>query len=101
MAADGSRTIEFYWTCNGACGLAGSAHWQANGDTLIAKDVNADGWGIEARMSTGRVASTRGLSSPVTVKKTGDLTEGNWYNIQLCLVKGSDESCSDGWSVHA
>ncbi|MFJ8828204.1 hypothetical protein ACIREE_41615 [Streptomyces sp. NPDC102467] len=97
-AADGSRTIKYYTNSSSPAGVG---QWQANGDTLIAKDLAADGFGFEARLSTGRVASTRGLNSPVTVKKTGDLPEGNWYTLQLCRVKGTNSYCSGAYSVHA
>ncbi|MEU6270949.1 hypothetical protein ABZ871_00760 [Streptomyces populi] len=61
---------------NGSGSTVGSGAWAADpgrlgssaGDTLIANDTLKDGYGIEARLSTGRIASTRSpaaTSSPV------------------------------------
>ncbi|MER5746515.1 hypothetical protein ABT097_24975 [Streptomyces sp. NPDC002225] len=86
---------------------AGSAEWRADprgslpGDALIATDVLGDGYGIEARLSNGRVASTRGHSAPYTVTKTGDVPETNSYTMRLCVVKGTYEKCSSSINVHA
>ncbi|MGX9890250.1 hypothetical protein [Streptomyces sp. NPDC002276] len=67
---------------------AGYAAWQADGDTLIAYDGLGDGYGIVAHLSDGREASTAGLSSPVTVKKGGNLPENHTYQMWVCVVKG-------------
>ncbi|MFD3540408.1 hypothetical protein ACFWUQ_13030 [Streptomyces sp. NPDC058662] len=86
---------------------AGYASWRQDpdgslpGDALTASDTLPDGYGIEARLSTGRVASTRGQDSPYTVTKTGDLPEGNSYTMRLCVVKGDWEKCSNSWGVKA
>jgi hypothetical protein len=72
---------------------AGYVEWRGNGDLLIAHDRLADGYGIEAHLSTGRVASTAGQSSPVTVEKPGNLTENRSYEMWVCVVKGSFERC--------
>ncbi|MER5499035.1 hypothetical protein ABT096_17835 [Streptomyces sp. NPDC002561] len=86
---------------------AGTAEWRADpsgsqpGDALTATDVLGDGYGMEAHLSNGRVASTRGQSAPYSVTKTGDLPEGNKYTMKLCIVKGSYEKCSSWVGVHA
>jgi hypothetical protein len=70
------------------------------GDAIIAFDTTADGLGVEARLSTGRVASTRGHDSPYSSGwKTGNLPEDNFYKTRACLVKGSWEACTAWWSV--
>lgn len=94
---------------------AGSAIWSQDpggdingdgkedpGDALIAYDALADGMGIEARLDTGRIASTRGHGSPYwSPWKTGNLGEGTAHRMKVCLVKGDWESCSDWYTVHA
>ncbi|MFD3540409.1 hypothetical protein ACFWUQ_13035 [Streptomyces sp. NPDC058662] len=86
---------------------AGSVSWQQDpsggfpGDALTARDELRDGYGIEARLSTGRVASTRGHDSPYTVTKTGNLPEGNTYTMRVCVVKGDWEKCSQATQVKA
>ncbi|MFI0814301.1 hypothetical protein ACH4TX_08800 [Streptomyces sp. NPDC021098] len=72
------------------------------GDALIAYDGAADGLGIEARLDTGRVASTRGHGSPYwSAWKTGNLAEGARHTMKVCLVKGDWESCLSPVSVTA
>lgn len=72
------------------------------GDAIIAYDGAPDGWGIETRLSTGRVASTRGHSSPYwSPWATGNLPEGNTYTMRVCLVRGTSESCSSAVTVTA
>lgn len=52
----------------------GFARWNADpqpapdipGDSLVAKDTRSDGRGIEAELSPGRGASTRGRKAPST-----------------------------------
>ncbi|MCL7382443.1 hypothetical protein [Streptomyces sp. 35G-GA-8] len=86
---------------------AGNGWWRADpiggstGDTLIADDVLPDGYGIEAHLSTGRVASTAGHSSPYSKEVSGNLTEGNTYQIWVCVVKGSFSKCSSKFNVKA
>lgn len=72
------------------------------GDALIAYDGAADGLGVEARLDTGRVASTRGHGSPYWSDwKTGNLAEGSKHSMKVCLVKGDWESCLSAVSVTA
>jgi len=83
---------------------AGYVNWNADpegndpGDALRAKDVAADGWGVEGTVSEPgwlvREASTRGHSSPYTTPwQTGNLIEGTPYSLTVCLVKGSEQVC--------
>jgi hypothetical protein len=70
------------------------------GDAMIAFDTTADGLGVEGRLSTGRVASTRGHNSPYSSGwKTGNLPEGTFYKMKACLVKGDWEACTASFSV--
>ncbi|MFE0872884.1 hypothetical protein [Streptomyces rochei] len=71
----------------------GYAYWQADGDKLIANDSYADGKRIEAHLSTGRVATTKGHASPYTATATGNLPEGKSYQMWVCVV-GSSSDCS-------
>ncbi|MFD5558859.1 hypothetical protein ACFWIA_34175 [Streptomyces sp. NPDC127068] len=86
---------------------AGYAEWRADpsggapGDALTARDVLPDGYGIEAHLSNGRVATTRGHGSPYSVTETGNLTEGSTYTMKLCVVKGSYSKCSIGVTARA
>ncbi|MGA5503270.1 hypothetical protein [Streptomyces umbrinus] len=88
---------------------AGTIQWWADpdaeagtpGDTLVATDSLTDGYGIEAHLSTGRVASTEGHSAPYTVQDGGNLTEGNKYTMWVCVVKGTFSKCSGKVSVTA
>ncbi|MFI6060651.1 hypothetical protein [Streptomyces sp. NPDC051286] len=61
----------------------------------MAYDGLADGLGIHAYLSDGRMASTAGHSSPYySAWVTGNLPEGNWYTMTVCTEKGgSDISC--------
>ncbi len=93
-------------TINGA--YAGQGWWSADpggdingdgradpGDALSATDEVADGWGVEAHLSTGRVASTRGHSSPYwSPWVTGNLPEDTYYLMWVCVVRGSAQQCS-------
>jgi hypothetical protein len=68
---------------------------QDPGDAIIAFDETADGWGIEASLNTGRVATTRGHDSPYSSGwKSGNLPEDTWYDMYVCLVKGTTEHCT-------
>jgi hypothetical protein len=70
------------------------------GDAIIAIDDTADGFGVETRLSTGRIATTRGHDSPYTSPwKTGDLPEGNTYTVRVCVVKSTFEACSSAFAV--
>ncbi|WP_338702616.1 hypothetical protein V2W30_35035 [Streptomyces sp. Q6] len=88
---------------------AGYGAWAADpgdlgfstGDTLVASDQLADGYGIEVTLSTGRVASSRGYSAPYTDIATGNLAEGATYTMKVCLVKGTFSDCRTGVDVHA
>ncbi|MFE0358044.1 hypothetical protein ACFW2K_33505 [Streptomyces nigra] len=90
---------------NGA--YAGSANWFEDpeagwdGDLLTAYDAAADGYGIEAHLSTGRIATTAGHNSPYTDKASGDLPEGNTYTMWVCAVKSGFSKCSSQYSVTA
>ncbi|WP_149824754.1 hypothetical protein [Streptomyces tailanensis] len=94
---DGSVNVTVY---NGSR-VAGFGAWardpgdlgSATGDTLIANDQLADGYGIEARLDTGRVATTRGHESPYTDRVTGDLREDVTHYITVCVVQGSFSKC--------
>ncbi|UUU32480.1 hypothetical protein JIX56_22670 [Streptomyces sp. CA-210063] len=99
----GDRTISIY--ADGV--FAGSGEWQKDpsgsntGDTLVAWDPVADGYGIEAHLSTGRIATTRGHNSPYEVKVSGNLPEGNKYTMWVCLVRGDYRGCTSKYSVTA
>ena len=86
---------------------AGSASWVADpvansaGDTLAAYDGLPDGYAIEAHLSTGRVASTRGHNSPYFIEKSGNLPEGNSYTMWVCVVKDDYRYCSGSYGVRA
>lgn len=86
---------------------AGYAYWWQDpyldypGDTLVANDSLADGWGIRAHLSTGRVASTAGHNSPYEDWASGDLGEGNRYTMWVCAVKGDTAICSNRYEVTA
>ncbi|MEG3628908.1 hypothetical protein [Streptomyces poriticola] len=86
---------------------AGYANWFADpqagwpGDLITAYDSKSDGYGIEAHLSNGRVASTRGHNAPYTDKASGNLPEGKSYKMWVCLVKGSWSSCSSKITVTA
>ncbi|MGW0086905.1 hypothetical protein [Streptomyces sp. NPDC003393] len=103
--ADGSVSVTVY---NGSK-VAGKAAWAANpgdlgistGDTLVVSDVLADGYGIEAHLSDGRTATTRGKASPYTAKKSGNLPEDGTYYMSVCMVKGSYSDCLDTWTVRS
>ncbi|MEW2490647.1 hypothetical protein [Streptomyces sp. NPDC048411] len=84
-----------------APGGAGEAIWSQDpyngdpGDALMAYDGLADGLGIHAYLSDGRMASTAGHSSPYySGWVTGDLPEDHWYTMKVCTEKGgSNISC--------
>lgn len=86
---------------------AGYATWSQDpcdgdpGDALAASDVNPDGYGINAHLSTGRKATTAGHNSPYTSPwKTGDLPEDQTYVMWACAEKGGVEyACTDGTYV--
>ncbi|MEU8698596.1 hypothetical protein AB0C61_13140 [Streptomyces sp. NPDC048680] len=102
---DGSARVEVF--NNGD--FAGHGSWAANpgsfgsstGDTLIAYDGLADGYGIEATLNDGRKATSRGHSSPYTDTTTGNLDEGATRTLKVCLVKGTFSKCRTGVGVHA
>lgn len=80
---------------------AGSAIWETDGDAISASDELPDGYGIEAHLSTGRIASTRGMASPAYVRKTGDLLENTRYTMWVCVVKASFSKCSSAIPVYS
>jgi hypothetical protein len=88
----------------------GYAFWNADpdaaldwpGDAMLASDIDSDGWGIQAQLSTGRLATTRGHAAPYTSPwATGNLTEGKTYYMSVCLVQGDDAKCSGDYAVVA
>jgi hypothetical protein len=86
---------------------AGTVEWRQDpsngrpGDALTARDLLPDGYGIEGRLSTGRVASTRGHDSPDSETATGNLPEGNASTMRARVVRGTFERCSAGYTVSA
>lgn len=109
---DNYTWINLYW--NGV--YAGQVVWSENpdnydfdgngnqdpGDAIIAFDDTADGLGVEARLSTGRIASTRGHNSPYSSGwKGGDLPENHSYGLRGCLVQGDWEACTDSVGVQS
>ncbi|MET8023631.1 hypothetical protein [Streptomyces avermitilis] len=97
-ATNGDFAISAYKT---AGGVVGSGYWKKNGDALIVMDDSTDGYSLEAHLSTGRVASTRGHTAPYTETVKGDLTEGKWYTMYLCVVKDTFSDCSSSYWVQA
>lgn len=89
--------------------LAGGAWWSRNptngdpGDALAAQDLLADGYSIDAQLSTGRVATTSGHDAPyVSPWKTGDLPENQEYFMRACLEKGdADQLCTAYYAVYS
>ncbi len=73
------------------------------GDALKAGDEYADGYGIHAYLSTGRMASTAGHSSPYESPwVTGNLPEDTAYGMNACLEKGGvDYACTAGITVYS
>lgn len=102
---DGSVSVTIY---NGGK-VAGNAVWAANpgdlgsstGDTLSVTDLLADGYGVQAHLTDGRTATTRGHSSPYTDTKTGNLPEDSTYYMTVCMVKGTYSHCFDPWTVRS
>lgn len=76
------------------------------GDSILACDWFADGWGIETQLDvnpgsswdTDRSVNTRGQSSPYCSDwKSGNLGENTPVAIRVCLVKsGNSPICSPG-----
>ncbi|MCX4403818.1 hypothetical protein OG840_19075 [Streptomyces sp. NBC_01764] len=78
--------------------VVGGTEWQANGDTLVAKDIRSDGYRIEAYLGTSpvRKASTAGHNAPYAAKVGGNLPENRIYTYWACVAKsGSSLICSD------
>ncbi|MEU0008122.1 hypothetical protein ABZ079_28640 [Streptomyces sp. NPDC006314] len=106
MDPDGSYTITIH---NSSGKVIGYARWNADpqpapdipGDALIAKDVYADGLGIEAELSNGRIASTRGHDSPYMKIVPGNLPEGKAYKLRGCIVTSTYRECSPWHDVRA
>ncbi|MEU9179988.1 hypothetical protein AB0C90_24660 [Streptomyces sp. NPDC048550] len=107
MSADGSYTINIMSPTDGH--NMGFARWNADpqpapnipGDSLIAKDISPDGWAVEAELSTGRIASTRGHKAIYMTVASGNLPEGHPYKLRGCVVKGSERKCTPWHAVHA
>ncbi|MEV0986535.1 hypothetical protein [Streptomyces sp. NPDC049949] len=107
MSADGSYTINIMSPRDGH--EMGFARWNADpqpapnipGDSLVAKDISPDGWAVEAELSTGRVASTRGHKAIYIAVASGNLPEGHPYKLRGCIVKGSERKCTPWHAVHA
>ncbi|MEU3459289.1 hypothetical protein ABZ721_04945 [Streptomyces sp. NPDC006733] len=107
MESDGSYTMNLISPRDGH--NMGFARWNADpqpapdipGDSLIAKDISPDGWSVEAELSTGRLASTRGHKAIYQKVVSGNLPEGNKYKLRGCIVKGSERTCTQWVSVHA
>ncbi|WP_051781858.1 MULTISPECIES: hypothetical protein [unclassified Streptomyces] len=107
MEPDGSFTMNLVSPRDGHD--MGFARWNADpqpapdipGDSLIAKDISPDGWAVEAELSTGRIASTRGHKAIYTKVVSGNLPEGHAYKLRGCIVKGSERTCTGWVSVHA
>ncbi|WP_370413354.1 hypothetical protein [Streptomyces fradiae] len=107
MASDGSLTIHISSPRDGHD--MGFVRWNADpqpapnipGDSLIAKDISPDGWAVEAELSNGRVASTRGHKAIYMKVVSGNLPEGHAYKLRGCVVKGSERQCTPWRAVHA
>lgn len=87
---------------------AGSANWNGDprgstpGDALLAYDSLADGYGIVAHLSTGRTASTLGHTAGYSSGwVTGDLPEGNHYDMWVSIQKGTSSVSSAKVTVTA
>ncbi len=87
-------------------GQVGFAEWRQDpgggnpGDALRVYDQEPDGYGIEAHLSDGREATTRGHNSPYQSPwTTGDLPEDHTYYLWVCVVKGSYSNCSQKFAV--
>ncbi len=99
--------LKIYWSGTGE--YAGYALWSRDpcgsdpGDALAAGDVLADGYGINAYLSTGRSATTAGHASPYQSPwVTGDLPEDNTYVMNVCIEKsGADRVCESGLVVQS
>ncbi|WP_171163712.1 hypothetical protein [Streptomyces sp. I05A-00742] len=104
---DGSLTVHITSPRDGHD--MGFVRWNADpqpapdipGDSLIAKDISPDGWAIEAELSNGRVASTRGHKAIYMKVVSGNLPEGHPYKLRGCVVKGSERKCTQWRPVHA
>ncbi|AQT70467.1 MULTISPECIES: hypothetical protein [Streptomyces] len=106
-AWDGSLTLHLSSPQDGH--NMGFVRWNADpqpapdipGDSLIAKDISPDGWAVEAELSTGRIASTRGHKAIYMKVVSGNLPEGNSYKMRGCVVKGSERKCTSWHTVRA
>ncbi|MGW2994930.1 hypothetical protein ACWDA9_25300, partial [Streptomyces sp. NPDC001193] len=56
---------------------------------------------LEAELSTGRVASTRGHKAIYIAVASGNLPEGHPYKLRGCIVKGSERKCTPWHAVRA
>ena len=71
------------------------------GDAMYARDDAADGKGVLGRLSTGRVASTRGHDSPHHSLEDRQPDGGPRYSMTVCLVRGGWDACDGPFTVHA
>ncbi|MFI0446269.1 hypothetical protein [Actinomadura sp. 6N118] len=73
------------------------------GDTLVASDTQADGYGVETHLTTSpqRIASTRGHSARYDDYASGNLREGAKYYMYVCMVRGDYSNCSNSVAVYA
>ncbi|MER6443821.1 hypothetical protein [Streptomyces venezuelae] len=107
MEANGSLTVHISSPRDGHD--MGFVRWNADpepapnipGDSLIAKDISPDGWAVEAELSNGRIASTRGHKAIYTKVVSGNLPEGHAYKLRGCVVKGSERLCTPWRAVRA
>ncbi|MDX3520912.1 hypothetical protein [Streptomyces scabiei] len=73
----------------------------AGAGPAAADDILPDGYGIEAHLSDGRIATTRGHSANHSDETSGDLTEGTTWQMWVCVVTGSFSKCSSRIGVTA
>ncbi|MGW7332704.1 hypothetical protein ACWGIU_29720 [Streptomyces sp. NPDC054840] len=107
LEADGSYTMNLVSPTDGHD--MGFARWNADpqpapgipGDSLVAKDISPDGWAVEAELSTGRIASTRGHKAIYIKVASGNLPEGHAYKLRGCIVKGNERKCTSWVPVRA
>ncbi|MET9429645.1 hypothetical protein [Streptomyces sp. NPDC003036] len=74
------------------------------GDSVMACDRAADGWGVQAELDINavspfsfdadRIATTRGESSPYCDIVTGNIAEETPVSLRVCLVKGTEKKCT-------
>lgn len=101
LGSDGNYYyIELYLNGN----VAGEATFSADpmgsspGDSIMAFDATSDGWAVETKLQVGsetRIASTKGHNAPYhTPWVTGNLPEGQTYQMKGCVIGGSTTMCT-------